>query len=337
MSRPAVLVACTTAIGDTLMSTPALAALAGSFTVDVLVHQLRRPLLENNPHIRRLYTYRSNLVFRTALALTVGRRHYHRLLIMHANPTFLPLLKHLHYDKAGNIQGYHYPSLGLSNVRVDDTAHTIDQRLALAAWAGAEPNPGPMRIYLRSEETLQAVRWLRSCELEMERPMVAMCLGTAQPQKFWPAERFGQVARALMEDGAQVVVVGSRDEVHLFRRAEKEAGRPLVPVLGMDLRFSSALLAQMDLLVTCDTGPMHMAVAMDTPVLAIFGPTSPGVFGPRGDCHRVICLPTTCHPCLARACPQPRRPECLLALEPEQVIAEARAMLEARRTSRHES
>lgn len=334
MSRPAVLAACTTAIGDTLLSTPALAALAGSFDLDVLVHQMRRPLLEDNPHIRRLYTYRSNLLFRLALAMTAGRRHYHRLLIMHANPSFLPLIKYLDFEQSGNIQGYQDEALDLVDVAVDHEAHTIDQRLALAQWAGAEPTPGPMRIYLSFEETWQAVRWLSSCDLDVERPMVAMCLGTAQPQKFWPAERFGRVARALMDDGAQVLVVGSRHESRLFRRAEEAAGSPLIPVLGMDLRFSAALLSQMDLLVTCDTGPMHMAVAMDTPVLAIFGPTSPELFGPRGDCHRVLRLPLTCHPCLERGCPDPERPECLRALEPETVIDEARAMLAARKKSR---
>lgn len=324
MSRQAVLVACTTAIGDTLLSTPALAALAGAYDVDVLVHQQRRPLLEENPNIRELYTYRSNVFFRAALALTVGRRHYHRLLIMHANPSFLPLVKHLNFEKGGNIQGYSDKARGLEAVAVDPTKHTIDQRLALAAWAGAEPIDTGMRIYLRTDELQQTSRWLRSCGISFDRPVVAMCLGTAQPQKFWPAERFGRVAGALMKNGAQVVVVGSAAETHLFRRAEKAAGRPLIPVLGMELRFSAALLSHVDLLVTCDTGPMHMAVAVDTPVLAIFGPTSPGVFGPRGRGHRVLAMPMTCEPCLERKCP---RPQCLEALESPTVINVARNML----------
>lgn len=186
MSRPAVLAACTTAIGDTLLSTPALAALAQTYDVDVLVHQMRRPLLEESPHLRRIYTYRSNAIFRAVLALRVGRKFYHRLLIMHANPSFLPLVNHLHFDRAGNIQHYSDPAQGLVHVNVDPAKHTIDQRLDLAAWAGAKPTPSPMRIYLRTEETQQTARWLTSCDLEPQRPWVTMCLGTAQPQKIWP-------------------------------------------------------------------------------------------------------------------------------------------------------
>ena len=325
MKRPAVLAVSTTAIGDTLLNTPAMAALAQAFEVDVLAHWNWRSLLQGNPRIRRVIPYRSNLLFRAPLLLGAGTRRYHRLVVLHANPSFLPVLPLLRYGRAGNILGWQDPRRRLEPVEVDRSLHVSVQRAALAQWAGAPPGEvGPLELYLSHTEKAAGEHWLAGAGLGPDRPRVGICPGAAQPQKLWPAESFGTVARGLAGDGARVVMVGSRAEEPLRARASAAAGAELPAALSLDLRLSAAVLAGLDLLVTNDTGPMHMAVAVGTPVVAVFGPTLASEYGPRGQRHRVFQMPRTCDPCLQRQCP---RPTCLEALGPEPVLAAAREIL----------
>lgn len=325
MKRPAVLAVSTTAIGDTLLNTPAITALAGSFEVDVLAHWNWCGLLQGNPRIRRIIPYRSNLLFRLPLLLSAGRRRYHRLVVLHANPSFLPVLSLLRYERAGNILGWRDERRRLEPVEVDHSLHVSDQRAALAEWAGAAPSEvGPLELYLSDQERAAGEQWLAAHGLGPDRPRVGICPGAAQPQKLWPAESFGAVARGLAGDGARVVMVGSRAEEPLRARASATSGGDLPAALGLDLRLSAAVLAGLDLLVTNDTGPMHMAVAVGTPVVAVFGPTLASEYGPRGQGHKVFQMPRTCEPCLQRQCP---RPTCLEALPPEPVLVAAREIL----------
>jgi ADP-heptose:LPS heptosyltransferase len=327
MNKPSVLAVSTTAIGDTLLNTPAIALLAQSFTVDVLAHWSWRGLLRGNPHIRRVYPYRSNILFRLPLAMGVGRRRYHRLVVLHANPSIWPVLPWLRYERAGNILGWDNPKLRMEPVEVDRTLHVAEQRASLAAWAGARPGEcGPLELYLTDQELAAGREWLDQAGMSSRHPRVGFCPGAAQPQKLWPAERFGQVARGLIQDGAQVMMVGSRQEENLRQRAQQAAGREMPAALSLDLRLSAAVLAGLDLLVTNDTGPMHMALAVGTPVVAIFGPTMAWEYGPRGESGRVFQMPwpADCETCLQRKCPRPR---CLEALSADEVLQAAREIL----------
>ncbi len=324
--RPAVLAACTTAIGDTVLCTPALVALGQKYDVDVLVHQHRLPLLRHNPFLRQLLPYRNNPFHRSYLGAKLLARRYEHLVVLHANDDLVKLLPWLRYGQAVNIQGWNIPHRRMRELKVSNDLHVVDKRLVMARWAGADPHPDYawMKVFLTPQELSEADLWLTRRGLPHGRPRVGMVLGASHVFKRWPAERFGHVARALIDQGAEVILIGGKHELDLARQAGRAAGVTLRDGHGLGMRQLAAVLARLDVLVTNDTGPLHLAQAVGTPVLGLFGPTDHITIGPRGDMHRVVKVPVTCNPCLTKTCPHP---ECLLAMREEQVLAEVQTML----------
>ncbi|MEZ5065202.1 MAG: lipopolysaccharide heptosyltransferase II [bacterium] len=163
---------------------------------------------------------------------------------------------------------------------------------------------------------------------DARRPRVALQPGaTYGPAKRWPADRFAAVGRALHERGLDVAVLGGPGD-----RAEVEAVLASAPdALDLGGRTTvgqlAAVLESADLLVTNDTGPMHLAAAVGTPVLAVFGSTSPRWTRPFGEGHRVITHPVPCQPCFRRDCRIGYG--CLRGVETERVVAEVLAVTEA--------
>jgi ADP-heptose:LPS heptosyltransferase len=326
MKKGAALAICTTALGDTLLCTPAISSLGAVYDLDVLVHQHRRALLWHNPAVKGILSYRNNGLVRAWLALRLAGRRYEVVVVLHANSDVKKLLPFLRYAKAGNIQGWEDAKLKLSALRFDQSAHIADQRLRLAEWAGAPPVDTRMRMYVTDQEKAWAEDWLRQHGLGPDRPRLAMCPGAAYPYKMWPAENFGALAGHLNRRGARCLVVGSGSEKPLADKMQAASDAPLVFAMGLSLREVSALIACMDLMVSNDTGPMHIAQSVATPVLGLFGSTSPETIGPRNPWGRVVRAPIICEPCTTKRCPEAG---CMQAIMMDDVIAIAERMLAA--------
>ena len=152
------------------------------------------------------------------------------------------------------------------------------------------------------------------------------------PAKCWPAERFGALAARLhAESGANVVTVGLRDALDRERIVYERSGGQILRTAGKtpDLLTLVGLLARADLVISNDTGPMHLAAAVGTPTLALFGATDPAVSSPLGrGMRRLIYDPEPCSPCFLRTCPLPGHP-CFTKLGTERVCREAQSMLAA--------
>jgi ADP-heptose:LPS heptosyltransferase len=326
MKKGAALAICTTALGDTLLCTPAISALGAVYDLDVLVHQHRRPLLWHNPAVKRILAYRNNPLFRAWLALRLLGTRYEKVVVLHANNDVQKLLPRLRYVEALNIQGWQNPKLRLSAISLDSAMHVADQRLRLAEQAGAPIIDPRMRLYLTPQEKAWAEGWLAERGLGPENPRVALCVGAAYPYKMWPAENFGRLAKHLAEQGVICLVVGSASEGRLAHQVRMKAGLPTVNAMGLPLRQACAFIGSMDLLVSNDTGPLHIAQSLGTPVLGLFGPTRPDTIGPRNPWDRVIQAPVICEPCTTKRCPEAG---CMQAIKVEEVVALARTMLAA--------
>jgi heptosyltransferase-2 len=143
--------------------------------------------------------------------------------------------------------------------------------------------------------------------------------------KRWPADRFGATAAALLADGHDVAVVGGAADRAAV--AGVRAVAPGVVDLSAQMRVGvlAAALESADLLITNDTGPMHLAAAVGTRCLAVFGSTSPEWTRPFGPEHEVVRRPVACAPCFRRSCPIGT--PCLTAIDAASVLVRARAML----------
>jgi heptosyltransferase I len=151
--------------------------------------------------------------------------------------------------------------------------------------------------------------------------------------KNWPPEHFIEVARALSAQ-ARVFIFGAPEDRDVCAHIAGQAGEGVTDMCAKtSLVELGGWLAAMDLVITVDSGPMHMAAAAGTPVLAVFGATDHRRTGPYGARHKVLHRDDlACRPCLSRTCQLKERDmRCLVGLTPDRVITAARELLERKR------
>jgi heptosyltransferase I len=122
------------------------------------------------------------------------------------------------------------------------------------------------------------------------RPTVAFVVGTSKPAKEWPAERYAALADLLAERGMRTVLVGGRSprELAAAETIAREAVHPPLDLLEWDLRKLVSVLDRVDVLVSPDTGPLHMGVALGTPTVSLMGYTNPKRVGPYRRFHDLM-------------------------------------------------
>jgi heptosyltransferase-2 len=176
-----------------------------------------------------------------------------------------------------------------------------------------------------SEERRAQARLLLTAEgVKWERPLVALCPGSTNSRaKRWPAERYAALGdRFIAEMGANVLLIGSPDELEVSREVEQRMQhRPILLTGTTSLEQAAAVLCLADVLITNDTGPAHISAALARPTLVIFGPTDPRTTRPFSPVADIIRHPPECAPCMLRDCPIDHR--CMTAISPEEVFSRA--------------
>jgi lipopolysaccharide heptosyltransferase II len=165
-----------------------------------------------------------------------------------------------------------------------------------------------------------------------ERPLAALHAGATWVHRMWPAGRFAELAKRLEAEGFATVLVGGPDDRAVSMEVARAAGLRETRVLAgdLDLAGTAAVFARAGIVVANDGGPMHLAAAMGAPVLGIYGPTDPGLFGPIGATSATIYRKRDCSPCPQRHCIWGRA-RCLEPIEIEEVAQAALRI--ARRTA----
>jgi heptosyltransferase-2 len=206
--------------------------------------------------------------------------------------------------------------------------HQVSYYLNLISGLGLKAITPEIKLSLSREERNAAKDLLLSSGLDTTKPLVILAPGAYYgPAKRWPAPKFAELARMFqIKANAEIIIIGSQDEIEIARSIaalmEKE---PLILAGKTTLRQLLGLISQATLFVTNDSGPMHMANALKTPVVAIFGPTDPRMTGPFQQPSVVIKKDVPCWPCLYRSCPYDHR--CMMKIEPEEVFAASQNFL----------
>ncbi len=211
--------------------------------------------------------------------------------------------------------------------------HAVDRNLLVAQALGAPPRGEPeFRFRPLSDDRSLVADLLSRQGVPAGAPWIAMNVSARWATKRWPRGCFAEVADRLQQEGmGRVVLIGGPDE-----RADTEAVKHLMRTAPADLTGQTepgllpALLQAASLLITNDSGPMHVAAAVGTPVVALFGPTSPVRTGPYGTRHRVLTSGVPCSPCFDRQCRNRVRLECLTSLSPAMVLDAVRERLAVR-------
>ena len=233
---------------------------------------------------------------------------------------------------AGFTSGGGGPLLDVA-VSYDPTASTSDNLRRLVATAlGVPRRPQTATLNLPADARERAREMLRTCRV----PLIGVHSSGGREIKQWPPERFAEVAIRLgRERGATIVLTGSTADKPLVDIVRARLGAvPMKDVSGaIDLLTLAAVLEKLDLLVTGDTGPMHLAAAVGTPVVAVFGPSDPARYAPRGDRHRIVRIDLPCSPCNRIRLPPARcvghTPDCLSGIDVNRVYQAAMQVLNA--------
>jgi len=314
-ASPHVLILKPCCMGDVLMATPVAAALRARWptaTIDFAVGLWSRPIVEHNPHIDRLidcgpvgsgpYCLRDWF----ALIRRVQSGKYHLCLVLDRSPmlSLVPALAGVPHRVGLDSDGRGFSLT--RRVPVVGTQHEVDLYLTCVRVLGIPTDDARLQFF----PTPAAREWATGLIPDSQEPLaVVHPAGGENPgmtlsAKRWPAERYAALIRRLIDEKSiRVAVVGGPDDHSLAGEICQMVGDDeRATNLAGELNFDElgALLEHARLFVGNDTGAMHLAVALGTPTVAIFGPSDPRQYGPYGPSHRAVWHPPACAPCLIR-------------------------------------
>jgi ADP-heptose:LPS heptosyltransferase len=229
-------------------------------------------------------------------------------------------------------------------VPLDETVSWVEQNRRAVAAAVGDVAPAPRPDPLTREDRTFAESFLEGAGVASRRPLVGLHPSGGRFVKQWPVSRWAEVAARLQRSfGATILVTGSVADRPLAAQLAAGLAEPAVDLTGrLSVRQTMAVVARLDLLLSPDTGPMHMATSVGTPSVSVFGPSDPArYFSGReedggGARHAVVRAELWCSPCnLIRKppaeCSGPEGPECLRLVDAEAVYEAAARVLRAGR------
>jgi heptosyltransferase-2 len=187
-----------------------------------------------------------------------------------------------------------------------------------------EPDVG---LKISEARKSEAEDLLRAYGVRESEATVAICPGSINSRaKRWPAESYAILADRLIDSKRQVLLIGSAEEADVTREVTRQMRhRPVVLTGKTSLDQITAVLSLVDLVVTNDTGPAHIAAALGRPTLVIFGPTNPLTTRPFSPEAEILRHPPDCAPCMLRDCPIDHR--CMTAITVDEVFERSHSLL----------
>jgi heptosyltransferase-2 len=322
-------------LGDVVLSTAAVETLAAhgcGARIDVLTKEAFAPLFEGNPAVSEVLTLAPGGSL-SALAAKIKARDYDWIIDLHATLR-TAALKLLVRKPRWSV--YRKDRVGrrlkaLSHTRsAIRPPHVIDRYLGALTPLGISPERTMPKLYPTQADADRVDALLTEAGYDGQTPLIALAPGARWNTKAWPEPHWVELVNALSEEGRLIpVLTGGKDERELCGRiADQTAALDLTGLTG--LLESAALLERSALLVSNDSAPLHIASAVGTAVLALFGPTVEDFgFYPVGALDRVLQLDIDCRPCHVHGserCPKEHH-RCLRDITPVEVAAEVRSML----------
>jgi heptosyltransferase-2 len=326
-------------VGDAVMTIPAIRALRKACPgahISLLVKPSVRPVFEAEPAVDEIIDYDDRfrgIRGKISLAAFLRKRKFSRAILLQ-NAFDAALLAFL----AGIPErtGYNRDGRGLLLTRpvacdgADRKVHHIQYYLNLLAAAGIRAEYTHPRIHLLPEEREKA----RESLSRLRRPVLGINPGAAfGSAKRWLPGRFAGVASLFIRDtGGSVVIFGGGGETDIAK--EIVAGRESADMLDLagktSLRELIGLISECDVFLTNDSGPMHIAYAVGTPLAALFGSTDPLLTGPVGEGNAIIRKAFDCGPCFKRTCAR-KDLRCMYAITADEVYESIRKILPQRK------
>jgi len=289
------------------------------FGVKSLFFQRTEALKEASAFIKELRDTRYDLIFDFQALLKSG------VLIGIARGN-----RKIGYDKGMEHAEHSYIFLNERIQPVDMNIHAIMRSMMLLERIGIYSNEIVYKIPVQENDRKKADDLLQICRGEppclpflLQPPclpfLVAINPVAKWETKLWDNEKFAVLADRLIEEyGAKIVFTGGAEDYQSIETILSFMKGNALNLAGKTtLKILAAIYEKADLLISTDTGPMHLGAAVGTPVTAIFGPTAPWRTGPFGSNHQVIRAGLPCSPCFKRKC---KTTDCMKQISVEQVL-----------------
>ncbi len=352
-------------IGDLVLSLPVVHLLKQTYPeaeIDLLALPSSAKVIEHDPDIAHIITYDPN-IWRRPKALLRGTNWREARALRRR-------LRDCDYDLAVSVFGpwaailavvsgakrrvgfgrESYPGFMTDSVPgghwvTGDHLHEVDYGLKLAQAAGARPEPNDRipTLSVTPQTSLEAEQLLQQAGVQLDKPIIACHVSSNNGQsKRWPIPYWARVIDQLVgQDGVNVILTGAPGDLPLIAAIQQRAHEQPVNLAGQtSLAQLAAILQRADLVITGDSGPMHIAAAVGTPLIAIHGPTDPAMSGPVSPLATVLRSDIWCSPCYtAKGGPADCRfftTQCMKDITPEQVLTVIREKLQ-RDTTQEES
>ena len=332
-----ILVVSSTAIGDTLLSTPAIRAVRERYPQAKIIAHFNAgnaELFENNPHIDGIIPYYGGYRRFLSTVREFRKHNFDLALIFHGNePQATPMA---YLSGAGFIikapisREYGFLLSNTSNgFEKPRDHHAIDVRMKTASFIGCSGENREMVLVADEGDRPAASSYLSRLGMDENAILVGLQVGAATRYKMWPSHKFIELGKRLLQlnPGIRILVTGSPRERKLCSSVAHEIGdRAFSTAAEVSLKTLRGLIERMNLLVTNDTGTMHMAIALKTKTLSLFCPTNDWGTGPVQDLHlhTVIKKGMQCNPCITKKCDEPL---CMDQISVDEVFCSAKEAL----------
>ncbi|MGE5195952.1 MAG: glycosyltransferase family 9 protein, partial [Anaerolineae bacterium] len=293
--------------------------------IAVLTSKIGKEVLQLCPYVDEIFSIKDKAFLSLFLPFFfLKRKKIDAILLFHASQrAILPFCAFLGSEKFIGIEGLNkgLDSL-LSKTLPNSSIHEIERRLAMAAELGAHISTPSLEFFFNEEDQAKATAFLQSLNLPSYIPLVGIHPGAKDFFKQWNPDHFIALGNRLVDHlGCQIIVTGSRTEAPLVQKVASGISRAKALAGELPVRSTAALIKKMALFISNDTGPMHLAFAVQTPTVALFTPTDPKLCGPYfANQVKVIQKRPTCNPCMRKECLDPF---CLLQIGIDEVYEEA--------------
>ncbi len=326
------------AMGDVILASPVIRALKNRFpdsSLDFAVKDRFASLLEGNPYLNtiiRMKTFGRGEF--SALLSKIRAEHYDAVIDLQTNGRSLALWIASGARRVACFRHYRFRRFLLVRLGIDFYREVPPVPLrflaAVRRW-GVEDDGLGLEVHLSKRTQQKGEALLAQHGIGGKRRIVALAPGAGRATKRWPAEGYIKVAEHFGKNGYTIILLGGKEDKELSGRIVKTATVAVEDFTGTTgWQESAALLSRSQLLVTNDTGVMHLACGLDIPVVALFGPTTVHLgFHPFRARSRVAEISLPCRPCSYHGtahCPKGHF-RCLRDISPDRVIQLAEELL----------
>ena len=322
-----------------ILLTPALRALKCAYPTAHLVLMLRplvAELMSTHPYLDEVIidtkdSHGSWFSELRRMVSCVRGLHFDLAIVLHPTSfrnALIPFLARVPERVGSNVNGRGILLTQSCSDRTD--LHEIHRYLRVLKRIGIRDQSAHLEFWHTEADCHFVDKLLANCGVSPGDRLVGVNLGTTWQTKRWSLENFATVITALQDRfDTPPILTGSASEIPLGQMVQQMTHANVINLIGKTtITQLGALIERFDLYLTCDSGPMHIAAAVDTPTVALFGPTNPDRHRPYGDGHYVIEKPISCRPCYKQTCRRNDSPYlCMTEIQATDVVEQIIASL----------